>query len=133
MPSEKYRKYKAARESAMREASSAVAGGLTAGPGLFPALHQAGKVTGAMAKYKAATNITRQERLEMGKEILVDKLEVAKTRKSNGKEKFTWFCRKPMKATIPELDELIKKVNDAMTVEEAQELQKEVLVAIGLK
>lgn len=103
------------------------------GGGLLGTWAAAGQVTDAMQRHKQATALTPQERLPQAKELLLERLQKAKSRKSSGKDKMNWLSMNSITATVPELDELIKEVNEATTWEEVKSVYSKVMNAIGMK
>lgn len=108
------------------------AAGATGG-GLIGTFVAAGKVTDAMQRHKKATALTPEERLPRAKELMLERLQKAKSRKCSGKDKLSWLSMNSITATVPELDELIKEVNEATTWEEVKGVYPKVMNAIGMK
>src|SRR5579859_2354905 len=103
------------------------------GGGALGTFVAAGKVAEAMHRHRQATAVKPEERFPMAKELLLERLQKAKSRKLNGKEKMSWLSMNHIQATVPRLDELSKEVSEASTWEEIKELYPQVMNAVGMK
>lgn len=108
-------------------------GAAATGGGLIGTFVAAGKTAEALQRHKRATALTPEERFPKAKDLMLERLRKAKSRKVSGKDKLTWFSMNPIQATVPRLDELIKEVDDASTWEEIKALYPQVMNAIGMK